>query len=128
MPYVSCMYAPPDPTGMMGVETKEGENARITCIDDQDRVWHLTEDSLVGDYLDFLEAGGTIEPAEEIVQPDLDMVDARMVEEAVESKGSFTRAIAMAQFQLLNEVRQGQGKPPLTVAQYKQHLKGLMRD
>ena len=127
MPYVSCSYAPPDPTGMP--EPAEGQK-RIICMDDNNppQTWWLTEDSQVGDYLAFLEAGGTIDPAEEIVQPDLDMIDARMIEEAVTSEGSFTRAIAMAQFQLLNEVRQGQGKPPLTAQQYKAHLKGLMRD
>ena len=63
MPYVSCMYAPPDETGMMGEELTEGENARITCIDDQGRTWWLSEDSTVGDYLAFIEAGGTIDPA-----------------------------------------------------------------
>ena len=67
-PYVSCSYAPPDPTGMMP-ETTEGENARITCIDDQQQTWSLTEDSLVGDYLAFVAAGGTIDPAEEPLDP-----------------------------------------------------------
>ena len=46
MPYVSCMYAPPDETGMLGAETKEGENARIVCTDDNDppQLWWLSED------------------------------------------------------------------------------------
>jgi hypothetical protein len=61
MPYVSCSYAPPDPTGM-GIETKMGENARITCIDDNDVTWWLTEDSEVGDWLEFKSKGGTVEP------------------------------------------------------------------
>jgi hypothetical protein len=65
MPYVSCMYAPPDPTGMMGAETKQGENARIVCTDEQDRVWWLTEDSQVGDWLEYVMRGGTIEPYDE---------------------------------------------------------------
>ena len=63
MPYVSCQYAPPDPTGIMP-EPPEGQK-RITCIDDQDVEWHLTEDSQVGDFLRFIENGGTIEPAPE---------------------------------------------------------------
>ena len=128
MAYVSCRYAPPLPADLPATPEVKSENARIICTDDNETVWHLTEDSIIGDYLAFIEAGGTIDPAEEIVQPDLDMIDARMIEEAVTNEGSFTRAIAMAQFQLLNEVRQGQGKPPLTAAQYKTHLKGLMRD
>ena len=61
MPYVSCMYAPPDPTGMAMPETKQGENARITCIDDQGQTWWLTEDSQVGDWLRFKEQGGTVD-------------------------------------------------------------------
>jgi hypothetical protein len=63
MPYVSCMYAPPDTTGMMP-EAKEGER-RIVCIDDNGVEWHLTEDSQVGDWLRFIEEGGTIEAYEE---------------------------------------------------------------
>ena len=66
MPYVSCRYAPPDITGMMP-ETKDGENARIICTDDSDppQEWYLTEDSQVGDWLRFKEAGGTVEPYSE---------------------------------------------------------------
>ena len=61
MAYVSCMYAPPDPTGMMP-ELPAGQK-RIVCIDDNGTEWHLTEDSQVGDFLRFIENGGTIEPA-----------------------------------------------------------------
>jgi hypothetical protein len=64
MPYVSCRYAPPDETGMMP-ETKEGENARIICVDDQGVEWHLTEDSQVGDWLRFKEADGEVLAYEE---------------------------------------------------------------
>ena len=66
MPYVSCRYTPPDETGM-GAETKEGENARIICTDDQGVEWHLTEDSQVGDWLRFIEAGGEILEVQEEV-------------------------------------------------------------
>ena len=65
MPYVSCMYAPPDETGMMGAETKEGENARICCTDDQGRLWWLSEDSQVGDWLTYVADGGTVEAYDE---------------------------------------------------------------
>ena len=61
MPYVSCMYAPPDPMGL-DVNLKSGENARITCIDDQGQTWWLTEDSAVGDWLRYKEEGGTVTP------------------------------------------------------------------
>ena len=60
MPYVSCMYAPPVPE--LDAELKTGENARITCLDDQGRTWWLTEDSQVGNWLDFKSNGGTVEP------------------------------------------------------------------
>jgi hypothetical protein len=62
MPYVSCQYAPSDPTGFL----PEG---RITCIDDNGTVWHLSEDSQVGDYLAFIADGGTIDPAEIPLEP-----------------------------------------------------------
>jgi hypothetical protein len=60
MPYVSSRFAPPDATGMMPA-TKDGEH-RVIATDDQGNEWHLTEDSQVGDWLRFIEAGGTIEP------------------------------------------------------------------
>ena len=63
MPYVSSRYAPPDATGMMP-EPKEGARP-VIATDDQGVEWHLTEDSQVGDWLRFIEAGGTIEPAAE---------------------------------------------------------------
>jgi hypothetical protein len=56
------MYAPPDP---MDKEVRtEGENARIVCLDDNDppQMWWLAEDSTVGDWLEFGEGGGTVEP------------------------------------------------------------------
>jgi len=63
MPYLSARYAPPDATGLM--PDKEGASARVIATDDQGVEWYLTEDSEVGDWLRFIEAGGTIEPAAE---------------------------------------------------------------
>jgi hypothetical protein len=59
MPYVSCMYAPPDP---LQAEPKPAGQQSITCIDDQGNTWWLTEDSQVGDWLEFQARGGTVEP------------------------------------------------------------------
>jgi len=61
MPYVSARYEPPDP---LLPEAKDGDPARVIATDDQGVEWHLTEDSQVGDWLRFIEAGGTIEPVE----------------------------------------------------------------
>lgn len=60
MPYVSARYAPPDPTGFM--EPKLGA-LPVIATDDQGVEWQLTEDSLVGDWLRFVEAGGQIASA-----------------------------------------------------------------
>ena len=57
MSYVSCMYAPEDPTLPA---TKQGENARIVCQDDQGQLWWLTEDSEVGDWLRYVEDDGEV--------------------------------------------------------------------
>jgi hypothetical protein len=62
MPYVSCMYAPEDP---MESEPKPAGQRRIACTDDQGRVWWLSEDSQVGDWLEFKQGGGTVEPYDE---------------------------------------------------------------
>ena len=62
MPYVSCMLAPPNPDDDLEAKT-EGHRA-ITCIDEQGRTWFLTEDSQVGDWLEYKESGGTVEPYE----------------------------------------------------------------
>lgn len=59
MPYVSCQYAPPDP---LEPEPKPAGQRRITCTDDQGRVWWLSEDSEVGDWLDYVAKGGAVEP------------------------------------------------------------------
>ena len=70
MPYVSAQYAPPLPEGMM--EPKVGEPRRVIAIDDQGVEWHLTEDSQVGDWLRFIESGGTVlayEPTREGAKP-----------------------------------------------------------
>jgi len=62
MPYIAARYAPPDATGLM--PDKAGARP-VIATDDQGNEWHLTEDSQVGDWLRFIEAGGTIEPAAE---------------------------------------------------------------
>jgi hypothetical protein len=58
MPYVSARYAPPgsipDPPSMARA---------VTAIDDQGQEWALREDSEVGDWLRYIEEGGTIDPA-----------------------------------------------------------------
>jgi len=59
MPYVSAVYAPPLPPEMRGM-AKPGEPNRVIATDDQGVEWHLTEDSQVGDWLRFVEAGGTV--------------------------------------------------------------------
>ena len=46
--YVFCRYTTPP---------------AIVCTDDKGVEWHLTDDSEVGDYLAFVDGGGTIEPA-----------------------------------------------------------------
>lgn len=56
MPYVSARYMPPGPIDPPGAPRQ------IQAVDDQGQVWALTEDSEVGDWLRYLEAGGTIEP------------------------------------------------------------------
>ena len=64
MPYVSCRYAPPD-DNRDGAETKQGENARIICTDENGVEWWLTEDSQVGDWLRFKEEDGEVLAYEE---------------------------------------------------------------
>ena len=62
MPYVSCMYAPPEP---LDAEPKPAGQRRITCVDDQGRTWWLTEDSVVGDWLEYKAKGGKVDPYQE---------------------------------------------------------------
>ena len=59
MPYVSAQYAPPLPPEMM-LHAKAGDPRRVIAPDDQGVEWHLTEDSQVGDWLRFVEGGGTV--------------------------------------------------------------------
>jgi len=59
MPYISCQYALETPDDIRAPGKKP-----ITCIDDQGRTWFLGEDSQVGDYLEYIANGGTIEPYE----------------------------------------------------------------
>jgi len=58
MPYVSCMYAPEDPT--IDTQTEKGVNARIVCTDEQGQLWWLSEDSQVGDWLRYVEEDGEV--------------------------------------------------------------------
>ena len=58
MPYVSCMYAPEDPT--LDAHTVKGENARIVCTDENGTLWWLSEDSQVGDWLRYEEENGEV--------------------------------------------------------------------
>jgi hypothetical protein len=63
MPYVSCVYAPPDPISDSNL--KEGEQ-RIICVDENDVEWHLTTASEVGDWLRFVEDGGQVREAPQV--------------------------------------------------------------
>jgi hypothetical protein len=59
MAYVSARYAPPDPN----ITTTPGAPKRVIATDEEGTEWFLTEDSQVGDWLRYVEEGGTIEPA-----------------------------------------------------------------
>ena len=54
MAYVSCRYAPP-PT-----PNAPSQDQMIICVDENGVEWHLTEDSLVGDWLRFKEEGNEV--------------------------------------------------------------------
>jgi hypothetical protein len=58
MPYVSARYAPPDEI----TPQMPGAPKRVVATDDQGTEWWLTEDSQVGDWLRYIEEGGTIDP------------------------------------------------------------------
>jgi hypothetical protein len=59
MPYVSARYAPPNPT----MQQPLGAPKRVIATDDQNVEWFLDEASQVGDWLRYIEGGGTIDPA-----------------------------------------------------------------
>ena len=59
MPYVSARYAPPNETL---IQQPLGAPKQVIATDDQSVEWFLTEDSQVGDWLRFVEDGGTIDP------------------------------------------------------------------
>jgi hypothetical protein len=61
MPYVSCVQAPSDPND---ANLKDGEQ-RIICTDTNGVEWHLTTASEVGDWLRYVEDGGTVLVAKE---------------------------------------------------------------
>ena len=56
MPYVSAHYMPPDPLALPDAPKQ------VSATDAEGVVWSLTEDSQVGDWLRYLEDGGTIDP------------------------------------------------------------------
>lgn len=58
MPYVSAKYGTPDPS-----ETPESPKP-VFATDTDGSVWSFREDSQVGDWLDYLANGGTIDPAD----------------------------------------------------------------
>jgi hypothetical protein len=63
MPYVTAYYAPPIDDPMMAA--KPGSANRVIAVDDQNVEWHLTDDSLVGDWLRYQEANGEVLSADE---------------------------------------------------------------
>lgn len=62
MPYVSARYAPPS---TLFPEPPAGQRP-VIATDDLGVEWSLTEDSQVGDWLRYLDDGGTIDPADPI--------------------------------------------------------------
>lgn len=57
MDYVSARYAPPPAI--------DGDPQMIIATDEDGAEWWVTEDSQVGDWLRFVEAGGQIEDADD---------------------------------------------------------------
>jgi hypothetical protein len=55
-----AVYCVPEVPVPLQAEPKPAGQKAITCTDDQGQVWFLTEDSQVGDWLRFKEAGGTV--------------------------------------------------------------------
>jgi len=58
MAYISARYAPPNSDPQM--QPKPGEPRMVIATDDQGGEWWLNEDSQVGDWLRYVEAGGTV--------------------------------------------------------------------
>ena len=69
MPFVSAKYAPSNPLDL------PGQAQGILATDSQGQVWSLREDSEVGDWLEYLAEGGTVDAADPLVI-DKYMVDA----------------------------------------------------
>ena len=76
MAYVSARYMPDDPLALPGAPKQ------VQATDDSDPpiVWSLTEDSDVGDWLDYLARGGVIDPYEPTPQEKLAAVMAERAE------------------------------------------------
>lgn len=70
MAYVSAKYQPRSPIA------PPDSPRPVQAIDEDGTVWALTEDSQVGDWLRYLESGGTIE---ELAQPQLPDPSAEQV-------------------------------------------------
>lgn len=61
MPYVSAKYGHPDPIAPPTAPKP------VFATDDQGLIWSLNENSQVGDWVDYIANGGTIDPADPIV-------------------------------------------------------------
>ena len=64
MAYVSCKYAPPPPP-----DGPPPNQQMIVCVDEEGIEYWVPPDSTEGNYLRFIEAGGTIEPYEPPEEP-----------------------------------------------------------
>jgi len=72
MPYVSAKYAPPNAT----MPEPPGAPKQVIATDDQGTEWFLAENSLVGDWQRYLDAGGTIDPADPAAATDQNITSA----------------------------------------------------
>jgi hypothetical protein len=62
MPYVSARYMPKGP-----LDTPQMARP-VQAMDEQGQVWSFREDSQVGDWLRYIESGGTIEPVDVVLE------------------------------------------------------------
>jgi hypothetical protein len=61
MPYIKAKYAPPGP-----IPDPPDMAKPVLALDDQGIQWSLREDSEVGDWLRYIEGGGTIDPVDTV--------------------------------------------------------------
>jgi hypothetical protein len=59
--FVSAQY--------VNVEDPPPAKTLIRAVDDEDKVWWLDDSCTQGDWLAYIEAGGTIEPAATVEEP-----------------------------------------------------------